>query len=78
MGEGLRGFVVIGGAFTVATMWLMEIDSFTIHAVFTTLLTWVVVAAANIVFDLDDPYTGDFIVNWRRFRELADRLGTLR
>lgn len=74
MGEGLRGFVLIGGLFTVATLWLMQMESLVMHAVLTALLTWVVVAAATIVLDLDDPYTGDFIVNWRRFRELADRM----
>jgi hypothetical protein len=74
MGDGLRGFIVIGGVFTVGTLWLMEMDSFTMHAVLTALLTWVVVASASIVFDLDSPYTGDFIVDWRRFRELADLL----
>lgn len=74
MGEGLRGFVVIGGVFTVGTLWLMAMDSFAMHAVLTALLTWVVVASGSIVFDLDDPYTGDFIVNWRRFREAADRM----
>jgi hypothetical protein len=76
MGEGLRGFVVIGGFFTVMTLWLMEMDSFVMHATLTALLTWVVVASASIVFDLDDPYTGDFIVNWRRFREAADRMSS--
>jgi hypothetical protein len=77
MGEGLRGFVVIGGAFSVATLWLMSVDSFAMHATLTGLLTWVVVAAASIVFDLDDPYTGDFVVNWSRFRQLADRMARL-
>ena len=65
---------LLGGLFTVGTLWLVSIDSFAMHAVFTGLLTWVVVAAATIVFDLDDPYTGDFIVDWTRFRALADRM----
>jgi hypothetical protein len=75
MGEGMRGFLVIGGAFTVATLWLMSMDSFPMQCVLTGLLTWVVVAAAGIVFDLDDPYSGDFVVDWRRFHELAERMG---
>jgi hypothetical protein len=74
MGEGMRGFIVIGGAFTVGTLWLMSMDSFVMQAVLTGLLTWVVVAAASIVFDLDDPYAGDFIVDWKRFSELAERM----
>jgi hypothetical protein len=67
MGEGMRGFLAIGGLFSVATLWLMSMDSFVMQAVLTALLTWVVVAATSIVFDLDDPYTGDFIVDWKRF-----------
>jgi hypothetical protein len=74
MGEGMRGFVVIGGAFTVGTLWLMSMDSFVMQAVLTGLLCWVVVAAASIVFDLDDPYSGDFIVDFTRFHELAERM----
>jgi hypothetical protein len=74
MGEGMRGFVAIGGACTVATLWLMSMDSFLMQAILTGLLTWVVVAAASIVFDLDDPYSGDFVVDWSRFHELADRM----
>jgi hypothetical protein len=74
MGEGMRGFLIIGGMFTVATLWLMSMDSFAMQAVLTGLLTWVVVAAASIVFDLDDPYSGDFVVDWKRFYELAERM----
>jgi hypothetical protein len=74
MSEGMRGFVVLGGLFTVGTLWLMSMDSFPMQMVLTAFLTWVVVAAASIVFDLDDPYSGDFVVDWRRFHELADRM----
>jgi Protein of unknown function (DUF4239) len=74
MGEGMRGFVIIGGVGTVATLWLMSMDSFPMHAVLTGLLTWVVVAAASIAFDLDDPYTGDFIVDFTRFHDLTERM----
>lgn len=76
MSEGMRGFVVLGGAFTVGTLWLMSMDSFAMQAVLTALLTWVVVAAASIVFDLDDPYSGDFVVDWKRFHELAERMAS--
>ncbi len=74
MGLGMRGFVVLGGFFTVMTMWLLQMDSFLMQCMLTSLLTWVVVAAASIVFDLDDPFSGDFNVNWHRFTELASRM----
>ncbi len=68
---GMRWFVFIGGAITVASMFLVWVDSAMIQALFTAGMTWVVVAAASIVVDLDDPYTGDFVVNWKRFNETA-------
>lgn len=68
---GMRWFVFIGGAITVASMFLLWADSALIQALFTAGMTWVVVAAASIVVDLDAPYTGDFIVNWQRFNETA-------
>ena len=68
---GMRWFVFIGGAITVGSMFFVWVDSALIQALFTAGMTWVVVAAASIVVDLDDPYTGDFIVNWQRFNETA-------
>ena len=68
---GMRWFVFIGGAITVGSMLFVWVDSAVIHGLFTAGMTWVVVAAASIVVDLDDPYTGDFIVNWKRFNETA-------
>ena len=69
--DALRWFLFIGGAVTVAALWLLWIDSPVMHALFTAGMTWVVVGATSIVLDLDDPFTGDFIVDWRRFDETA-------
>jgi hypothetical protein len=67
MGEGLRWFVFIGGALTVSGLELVWVDSLPLHAAFVAGMTWVVVAAASIVIDLDDPTSGDFVVDWRPF-----------
>ncbi len=69
--EGLRWFVYLGGAITVGSMFLVWVDSWAMQALLTAGMTWVVVAAASIVVDLDDPYTGDFVVNWNHFNETA-------
>ena len=71
MGEGMRWFVFIGGAITVAGLELLWVDNFVLHAAFVAGLTWVVVAAASIVLDLDDPTSGDFIVDWAPFSDAA-------
>ena len=71
MGEGMRWFVFIGGGLTVAGLELLWVDSFVMHAVLVAGMTWVVVAAASIVIDLDDPTTGDFIVDWSHFADAA-------
>ena len=71
MGEGMRWFVYIGGGITVAGLELVWVDSFPLHAAFVAGLTWVVVAAASIVIDLDDPTSGDFIVDWSHFTHAA-------
>ena len=72
--EGLRWFVFLGGAVCVGTMDLLWIDSFAMHAVLVAGMTWVVVAAASITLDLDDPFTGDFIVDWVRFQTTAAQM----
>jgi hypothetical protein len=72
--EGLRAFVVLGGVCCVLVLDTMWIDSWVTHALYMAGMTWVVVAAISIVQDLDDPYTGDFIVDWSRFRAVADRM----
>jgi hypothetical protein len=69
--EALRWFLFIGGAITVGALWLLWIDAPVMHGLFTVAMTWVVVGATSIVIDLDDPFTGDFIVDWRRFDEAA-------
>jgi hypothetical protein len=74
MGEGMRWFVFIGGGLTVAGLELVWVDSLAMHAAFVVGMTWVVVAAASIVIDLDDPTSGDFIVDWRHFGEAADSM----
>ena len=71
MGEGLRWFVFIGGGLTVAGIELVWVDSLPLHAVFVAGMTWVVVAAASIVIDLDDPTSGDFVVDWTHFNNAA-------
>lgn len=71
MGEGLRWFVFIGGGLTVSGIELVWMDSLALHAFFVAGMTWVVVAAASIVIDLDDPTSGDFVVDWTHFLEAA-------
>lgn len=71
MGEGMRWFVFIGGGLTVAGLELVWVDSWPLHAAFVAGLTWVVVAAASIVIDLDDPTSGDFVVDWSHFAQAS-------
>lgn len=72
--EGLRWFVYLGGAILVAALWLVWVESQTVHALLTAGMTWVVVAATSLVLDLDDPFTGDFVVEWDRFTEAAAQM----
>ncbi len=69
--EGLRWFVFIGGAICVGVLDLLWVDSFAVHAALVAGMTWVIVAAASITLDLDDPYAGDFVVDWARFHKTA-------
>jgi Protein of unknown function (DUF4239) len=72
--EGIRGFIVIGGAITVVSLWLLYVDAAVLHSVMVMGMTWVVVAAGSIIFDLDDPYRGDFVVDWKRFTDAEQRM----
>lgn len=72
--EGLRWFVFLGAGLCVGTMWLLAVESLVLHALLTSGMTWVTVAAASIVLDLDDPYSGDFVVDWGRFLETARQM----
>ena len=72
--DAVRWFVFIGAGISVAAMWLLWLDSEVAHAIFTAAMTWVVVAASAIVLDLDNPYAGDFVVNWHRFHEVTARM----
>ncbi|HVE85666.1 MAG TPA: hypothetical protein VND93_22585 [Myxococcales bacterium] len=74
---GLRWFCILGGGASVLIIALQHLESPGMHALFVGLLTWVVVAAVTIVIDLDDPYTGDFVVDWSRFEQAADRMECL-
>lgn len=69
--NGLRWFVFIGGAICVGVLDMLYVESFAMHAALVSGMTWVIVAAASITLDLDDPYTGDFVVNWARFHKTA-------
>lgn len=69
--EGLKWFVIFGGAICIGTLDLLWIDSFLVHSAFIAGMTWVVVATTSITLDLDDPYTGDFVVDWGRFEKTA-------
>ncbi len=69
--EGLKWFVIFGGAICVGTLDLLWIDTFAVHAGLVAGMTWVVVATTSITLDLDDPYTGDFVVDWARFEKTA-------
>ena len=72
--RALRWFVFLGAGISVAAMWLVWIESELIQALLTAGMTWVVVASATILIDLDNPYEGDFIVHWRRFHEVRERM----
>lgn len=72
--EGMRWFVYLGGAINVLTLDLVWVDSAVMHALLVMGMTWVIVAATSIVLDLDDPYTGDFRVEFRRFHQIARQM----
>ena len=72
--HAMRWFVFIGAGISVAAMWLVWLESELIAALLTASMTWVVVAASTILIDLDNPYEGDFVVHWRRFHAVADRM----
>ncbi len=72
--EGIRGFIVIGGVISVVSLWLLYVDVAWQQSAMVMGMTWVVVAAASIIFDLDDPYTGDFVVDWKRFTDAEQRM----
>jgi len=74
---GLRVFTIMGGVMTVLSFSVLAVEPFGLHVFFQALLTWVVVAAVSMVLDLDDPYTGDFRVDWERFEQAADRMECL-
>lgn len=68
---GLRGFVYFGGVVCVGTVCLLRADNPWVHAAFVAGMTWVVVAATSIVLDLDEPYSGDFVIDWSRFEAVG-------
>jgi hypothetical protein len=74
---GLRWFTALGGVATVVAFAVLAVEPFGLHLFFQALLTWVVVAAVTIVHDLDDPYAGDFMVDWSRFEQAAERMECL-
>lgn len=70
--EAMVWFVVLGGALCVTTVAALWVPSLWAHAALTCAMTWVVVAATATVLDLDEPFGGDFVVDWERL-ELAAR-----
>ncbi len=72
--DGLRWFVYLGGGICVATVALLRVESVPVHAAYVAGMTWVIVAAASIIIDLDDPFSGDFVVDWSRFQAMAKRM----
>jgi len=72
--EALRWFLYLGAAFCVAIVWVLFVESWVVQALFAAGMTWVVVAAVSIVLDLDDPFSGDFNVNWARFHQTAEQM----
>lgn len=74
--DGIRWFIFIGGFISVAMLWLLWVDGAMLQAAMVMAMTWVVVAAGSIVLDLDDPYTGDFVVDWKRFDDAAALMQT--
>jgi hypothetical protein len=75
--NALRWFVFLGAAICVCALWLTWLDHALFQALLTAGMTWVVVAVCTIVTDLDDPYQGDFVVNWQRFYEVAEYMQAL-
>jgi Protein of unknown function (DUF4239) len=69
--DGMRWFVFLGGALCVLTVDLMWVPEFLAHLALTLSMTWVAVAAASTVVDLDDPFEGDFVVEWDRLEVAA-------
>lgn len=72
--EGLRWFVYLGGALLVAAVWLLYTESLVVQALFTAGMTWIIVAVTSLILDLDDPFQGDFVVDWGRFNQAAARM----
>lgn len=72
--EALRWFVFLGGSVSVGAVWMLWVESFVVQAALTGAMTWVIVAATSLILDLDDPYGGDFVVNWARFNEAGARM----
>lgn len=72
--EGLKWFVYLGGVISVSAVWLLWVETPWVHAALTCGMTWVIVAVASLILDLDDPYGGDFVVNWNRFNEAGERM----
>lgn len=69
--DALRWFVYFGGFICVGTLWLPWVDSLAVHLLLVGGMTWIVVGATSIIIDLDDPFRGDFVVDWKRFDEAA-------
>ncbi len=75
--DGLKWFVYLGGTVCIVAVWVLWVDRPLVHAALTAGMTWVIVAASSLILDLDDPYAGDFVVDWARFNETAARMDAL-
>lgn len=67
--EALRWFVYIGGAISVGTLWLLYVESIAAQLLLVGGMTWIIVGLISIIIDLDDPFSGDFVVDWKRFTD---------
>jgi hypothetical protein len=76
--EGMRWFVYLGGGLCVVTVDAMWVPQFLAHLGLALSMTWVAVAAATTVVDLDDPFHGDFVVDWKRLEVAAQTMQRLR
>jgi len=68
--SGLKLFLLFGAFVLVASMYLIAVDSFTVHAIITGALAGAVSHILFVVFDLDDAFAGSFRVSTEPFERV--------
>jgi hypothetical protein len=67
---GLKLFLVIGGLMMIGSMYLIAVDRFRMHAIMTGALAGAISHVLFVVFDLDDPFAGDWQVSRTTFERV--------